>query len=194
MDHLLEGAAYTYNYSASASGGAATGFLIVVELLLYVITGVGMYGTFRKAGQPGWAGFVPIYNLYILLKIAGRPTWWLWFVLAPLVIVIPVLGIFLYVVAAIAMVVGWVLVLNDTSKSFGHGGGFTVGLFFLPVVFFPVLGFDQNSYLGPAGPEGRVGGFAPQSPSTGMPPPVGWNPPPPTAPVPPPPPPPATAG
>lgn len=28
------------------------------------------------AGQPGWAAIIPIFNLYILCKIVGRPAWW----------------------------------------------------------------------------------------------------------------------
>ena len=31
---------------------------------------------FSKAGQPGWAAFIPIYNTVVLLQIVGRPVWW----------------------------------------------------------------------------------------------------------------------
>jgi len=201
MEHLLADVSYSYN--TSASGGGALGFLLIFDLVLYVVTGVGLYKTFQKAGsngQPPWAGFVPIYNFYVLLKVAGRPTWWLWFALSPLVLIIPVLGVILYIVAVIAILVGWIFVLNDTSKSFGHSGAFTVGLFFLPVIFFCILGFDRNSYRGPAGPVGRAsggyqppagsqppGGYPPQYPAAGSAPAGGWAPPVGQAPPPPPP-------
>jgi uncharacterized protein DUF5684 len=196
MGHLL---AVSSGYSVAGAGAVG----VVVDLVLYVITGIGLYGTFAKAGQPGWAGFVPIYNIYILLKVAGRPTWWTWFILLPLVtFFVPVV----YILAAIFVLVVSIFVLNDTSRSFGHGGGFTVGLVLLPFVFFNILGYDQNRYLGPAGPEGNGLGSPSPMPATGNVPAGGWStpsmpsvpsaqapPPPPPPPVTPPPPPP-TAG
>jgi hypothetical protein len=40
---------------------------------------------------------------------------------------------------------------NLLSKSFGQNEGFTVGLLLLPFIFFPLLGFGNYAYLGPAG-------------------------------------------
>ena len=63
-----------YNYSYSAGGaGAAVMFLLMIAV--YVVVVIGWWKTFVKAGQPGWAAIVPFYNLYIWVKIAGRPTW-----------------------------------------------------------------------------------------------------------------------
>ena len=36
----------------------------------------GLWKTFSKAGQPGWAAIIPIYNLIVLCQVAGRPIWW----------------------------------------------------------------------------------------------------------------------
>lgn len=187
MEHVL--AEVSYNYSYSAGGAAASAFFFLLELALYVVTGIGLYGTFRKAGQPGWAGFVPVYNIYILLKVGGRPTWWTWFVLAPVVTfwLLPI-----YLLVMIGILVVSIFVLNDVSKSFGKSGGFTVGLVLLPFVFFNILGYGQSTYLGPAGPEGRAaGGYQPSYPASGVAPAGGWTPPqgqafpPPAAPSPP---------
>ena len=52
-------------------------FMGLVWLALIVLVLAGWWKMFEKAGQPGWAAIIPIYNLYILLKIAGRPGWWL---------------------------------------------------------------------------------------------------------------------
>jgi hypothetical protein len=176
MGHLL---AVTY-YQSSSSGGSLAAFYLIA-LVFYVITALGVYGTYKKANQPGWAAFVPVYNFYIMLKMVGRPTWWTWLILLP---IIPLLG-------SIAFLVIYIIVLNDVSKSFGHGGGFTVGLVLLSVIFWYILWLGSSTYRGPAAlasgfptqyPPG--GGYTPppgQYPATGQAPP----PPPPTFPSPP---------
>ena len=164
---------------ATSAGGAFA--LIILYIAVYVIFTLGVYGTYKKAGpngDPAWAAFVPIYNFIIMLKVAGRPLWWGWFLLLP---IIPFLG-------SIALLVISIIVLHDVSKSFGHGGGFTVGLVLLSVVFWYILWLGQSQYRGPAGPAGlnmAGGGYAP-SPGSGYPPagqayypPAGQAPPPP---------------
>jgi hypothetical protein len=154
---------------ATSGGGAFA--LIILYIALYIIFSLGVYGTYKKAGpygDPAWAAFVPIYNFIILLKVAGRPTWWGWFLLLP---IIPFLG-------SIALLVISIIVLNDVSKSFGHGGGFTVGLVLLSVIFWYILWLGKSVYRGPAGPAGMAmsggGGYAP--PGSGYPP-AGYTPP-----------------
>jgi len=111
-----------------------------------------LWRIFVKAGEPGWSALIPIYNAYVLLKIAGRPGWWL----------------VLYLIPFVNFVIA-IIVAHELSKSFGHGGGFTFGLLFLPLIFYPMLGFGSDRYLGPGG----VG--APGSPQQLSPPP-GWYP------------------
>ena len=108
------------------------GVLVVVYLAVIVLTIAGMWKVYVKAGEPGWAAIIPIYSTYVLLKIVGRPWWWL------LLMLIPIVGFVVYCIAA-----------NDLAKSFGKGPGFTVGLVLLPFVFFPMLGFGADLYRGP---------------------------------------------
>jgi hypothetical protein len=94
-----------------------------------------MWKIYTKAGQEGWAAIIPIYNVYILLKIVGKPAWWL----------------LLYFVPFVNIVIG-IWVTNLLSKSFGKSEGFTVGLILLSIVFYPILAFDRTiTYKGPAG-------------------------------------------
>ena len=93
-----------------------------------------MWKVFEKAGQPGWAAIIPIYNLYIMTKIAGKPGWWVIMFLIPFVNLI--FAIWLY---------------NMVSKSFGKDEGFTAGLVILGFIFWPILGFGGARYLGPFG-------------------------------------------
>jgi hypothetical protein len=105
----------------------------------YVIGGIisiiGLWQIFKKAGKPGWAAIIPIYNIIVLLEIVGKPLWWFLLLLVPCVnfIFIP-----------------WVI--NMLSKSFGKGIGFTLGLIFLGPIFTCILGFGDAVYLGPGGP------------------------------------------
>jgi hypothetical protein len=100
-------------------------FIFLVILPLWVI--------FTKAGEEGWKAIIPIYNYYVLLKVVGRPGWWL------LLFLVPIVNFVIYVI-----------VMNDLSKSFGHGAGFTVGLVFLNWIFLMILAFGSSTYRGPA--------------------------------------------
>src|ERR1051326_4433149 len=65
--------------------GAALGVMGIVYLAVIVLLVAAMWKIFVKAGKPGWAAIVPIYNLIVLLEIAGRPLWWFLLMLIPLV-------------------------------------------------------------------------------------------------------------
>ena len=104
---------------------------IIACCLLGLLQLIGLWKVFVKAGQPGWAAIIPIYNLYVMTKIGGKPGWWVW-----LCIFVPFFVIWVY---------------NMISKSFGKDEGFTVGLVFLSFIFWPILGFGDARYLGPYG-------------------------------------------
>lgn len=103
------------------------GILLIVVLVIIVIA--GMWKMFEKAGQPGWACIVPIYNSVILLKIACRPIWWILLMLIPFVSIIVV-----------------IVVYADIAKNFGKGVGFALGMIFLSPIFIPILGFGSAQY------------------------------------------------
>ena len=78
--------------AAAAAGGlmAMMGTMMLFMLAVLVVVIIGFWKVFEKAGQPGWAAIVPLYNAYILLKIIGRPAWWLLLFMIPFVnIVLP---------------------------------------------------------------------------------------------------------
>jgi len=109
-------------------------FFGVFALGLAVFYIAAKWRVFTKAGQPGWAAIIPIYNIYITIKIGGKPGWWL------LLFFIP--G---------ASIVFAIWTTNMLSKSFGKDEGFTVGLVLLGIVFWPILGFGDAKYQGPFG-------------------------------------------
>ncbi len=116
------------------TSGVGAGVIVLWVVVFYAIAVIPYWVVFTKAGQPGWPALIPIYSTYILLKVIGRPGWWLLLFLVPL----------LNIVIAI-------IVLNDLSKSFGHGVGFTLGLLFLSLIFLYILAFGSSTYRGPAG-------------------------------------------
>ncbi len=118
------------------SGGGGGGAIFMTLIMLFwlavvVLVIAGFWKTFVKAGKPGWASIIPIYNLIVLLEIAGRPIWWVILMLIPLV-----------------NFVIHILISIDIAKAFGKGAGFGLGLAFLGPIFYPVLGFGSAQYVG----------------------------------------------
>ena len=103
--------------------------LLIVYLAIIVVTIVGSWKTFEKANQPGWGCIIPIYNFVLMLKIAGKPLWWL------LLYLIPIVSIYPSIVIPIAI-----------AKNFRKGTGFGIGLMFLPMIFYPILGLGSAEY------------------------------------------------
>ena len=108
------------------SGGFLAPLLGLVFLAVVI---AGMWKTFDKAGKPGWACLIPIYNIVVMLQIAGRPVWWV------ILLFIPVVNI----------VISFVMMI-DIAKAFGKGVGFGIGLAFLGIIFFPILGFGSAQH------------------------------------------------
>ena len=109
-------------------GGGST-LLMLVWLAIVVAVIAGIWKVFTKAGKPGWGAIIPIYNVILLLEIAGRPIWW----------------IILFFIPLVNIVVG-IIVPIDVAKNFGKGTGFGLGLAFLGFIFYPILGFSDAQY------------------------------------------------
>jgi hypothetical protein len=110
-------------------GGAA---MLLIQLAVAVAAIAGLWKCFTKAGKPGWAAIIPIYNLIVILEIAGKPIWWVLLLFIPCVNIVIIL-----------------LVLIDFAKAYGQGAGFAIGLWLLGFIFFPILGFGDARYIGP---------------------------------------------
>lgn len=98
-------------------------------VLLLIAT---MWIIFQKADKPGWAALVPFYNLWVMCEVSGKPGWWMFLLWIP----------FVNIVIAFILLVG-------LAENFGRGVGFAIGSFFLPFIFFPILAFSDDQYVGP---------------------------------------------
>jgi hypothetical protein len=106
-------------------------FLFFFMLILLAVIIISNWKIYEKAGKPGWASIVPVYNQMVLAEIGGKQSVW---GLLPL---IPYIGII------------WTIWLtNRMAKSFGKDVGFTLGLIFLPLIFYPILAFGDSEYVG----------------------------------------------
>lgn len=113
------------------------GLLIGLALVFGIIAIfmiAAMWKVYSKAGKPGWAVLIPIYNIIVLLEIVGKPWWWFFLMLIPIVNIVIL-----------------IMVIHRLSLSFGKDAGFTVGLILLGWIFYPILGFGGSKYIGPGG-------------------------------------------
>ena len=102
---------------------------VAVELAIVVAIIAGFWKVFVKAGKPGWAAIIPIYNVIVLLEIAGKPLWWI------LLFFIPLVNIVMGIIVSIAI-----------AKNFGKSDAFGIGLALLGFIFYPILGFGDAQY------------------------------------------------
>lgn len=102
---------------------------LLIQIAILVLIAAGAWKTYEKAGEPGWKALIPFYNLWILLRITGKPGWWFIMFLIPL-----------------ANLVFAVLTFITLSRRFGYPGVFCVGIILLPFVFWPIMGFSDSTY------------------------------------------------
>ena len=118
-----------YDAGASAAAGIGAGmlFLYFVVLIFMLIV---WWKIFTKAGKPGWGILIPIYNIILMLEIAGRPGWWFLLMLIP----------------GVNFVIS-IIVILDLAKAFGKGTGFGIGMLFLGIIFYPIIAFGDAQYV-----------------------------------------------
>ena len=122
--------------AAGAAAGVVAGglaffflFIMMLGLFLQLIAWAGMWKTASKAGQFGLLACIPIVQFFIWAIMAKKEAWW------GILCLIPIVNIVILII-----------ILNEISKRFGRGIGTTLGLFFLPFIFWIILGFGDAEY------------------------------------------------
>jgi hypothetical protein len=118
---------------SDVGGAFASGGLMMFYVAIMVLTFLISWKVFEKAGKPGWAAIIPIYNMVVLLEIVDKPIWWLLLFFVP-----------------VANIIVALIVYMELAKRFGQGVPFAIGLLLLPVVFMAILAFGSAQYLGRA--------------------------------------------
>jgi len=119
------------NAAGNAAAAGIMGAMGLVWLALLVLMIAALWKIFVKAGEPGWAAIIPVYNLVVMLKIVGRPVWW----------------VVLFLIPFVNLIMGFIVAF-DLAKVFGKGAGFALGMIFLFPIFYPILGFGSAKYQG----------------------------------------------
>lgn len=115
--------------------GAAFGVYAAIGSVIGILTIVAMWRIFTKAGKPGWAAIIPVYNMVVLFQIVGLNPWLLLLYLIP----------FVNFIAALVLTI---MLCIRLAKAFGKSSGFAVGLIFLNTIFILILGFGDSKYVG----------------------------------------------
>ncbi len=105
--------------------------LLIFYIAVFVFEIIVLWKVFKKAGKPGWASLIPIYNTIVLFQISGMSPWYILLLLVP-----------------IANIIVSILLCVNLAKSFGKGGGFAVGLIFLSLIFMAILAFGDAQHQG----------------------------------------------
>lgn len=99
-----------------------------IWIVFTLLVMVGLFKLFEKAGEKGWKAFVPVYNLYVWLKIIQRPWWWI------ILALIPGVGFLMIMIMSVQL-----------SKAFGKTS-FTNLLLaaIVPFIYLPYIGFSAD--------------------------------------------------
>ena len=102
-----------------AAVSAIMGPVMFISFAVMIIMLVSQWKLFTKAGRPGWACLIPIYNLVVMLQIVGKSPWLI------LLMLIPIAN---FVFAIMLQI--WV------AQAYGKSTAYGIGLLFLPVIFY----------------------------------------------------------
>ena len=114
--------------------GLAIAVVVLVIAIPVVLLVIPTWRVYTKAGEPGWSSIVPLFSQYTLCTSVGRPVWWLILLLIPYV-----------------NFVFWLIFAMDLARVFSRSKGFGIGLWLLPFIFLPILGYGQAVYTAPVG-------------------------------------------
>ena len=109
--------------------GLAINVSLIIWIAIIILMIASMWVIYSKAGKPGWAVLIPVYNIIVFIEIIKKPWWWIFLWIIPYANIIYIIW-------------SW----NLLVKKFGKNEGFTIGVIFLPVIFIPILAFGGAKY------------------------------------------------
>ena len=104
---------------------------IITTVVITLVILAATWKLYQKAGQPGWAAIIPIYDTYIMFKLAWGSGW-----------------MFLLLFIPIVDVVVYLMLLWKLAKAFGKGVGMFLMLLLIHPVGLMILGFGSAAYIG----------------------------------------------
>lgn len=138
-------------------GGIALSTVIGFWLGIYFLSVIPLGRMFQKAGVENWRAYIPVYNGYIYAKLVwNENAFWVMLVLGIISGAIgKVFGGVSFLLTLVNMGVSIALIVYQAkfalraSRAYGHDVGYAVGLFFVPTIFWYVIGFGNSEYIAP---------------------------------------------
>lgn len=129
--------------------------LAIATYILIVAMYVARAELFRKAELPAWKSVIPVYNTYNFFTLSWSKTPFYYYlggiILICLSIIPAILGTaslagFMFAIGYLIALILNIILMVKISFAYGKGGGFAVGLIFLPHIFMVILGFGKSEY------------------------------------------------
>lgn len=122
-----------YNSYSSTSSNSFNPVFIFLFVIVLVITLIAYWKVFVKAGEPGWKAIIPIYNIIIAFRIAGRQVYW------AILLLIPIVNFFIAAYLYIGL-----------GRTFGKSPVWSlILLWLLGPIGIIILAFDKSTYTPP---------------------------------------------
>lgn len=128
--------------------GAAIGvliFVVIISLILSILQIIGQWKMYKKAGEPGWAAIVPVYTLFVLIKVA-KLDWWHFLIFIGLTVLMYLEVEALALIGSIGVIVYYFVINIRLAKAFGKSAGFGVFAAFFPYIAYMILGCGSATY------------------------------------------------
>lgn len=128
---------YTYGVDSATGSDALNGVMagmgttVIIGSLIGLFMIICMWKMFSKAGKPGVASIVPIWNVLVMIQIAGLEWWYLILLLIPIVNIFAIFKIYIGI-----------------AQNFGKSSGFGVAMIFFSIICMPILAFGSAEYVG----------------------------------------------
>lgn len=141
-----------------------------ISIAVWIWTIVCMWIIFNKTWRKWWESIIPVWNVYVLFKIAGKKWWFRSLLLVPVLwILVSILfwitmqswdvneysslyaiknvaNWILWMLALIVPLMAWITMSYWLTKKFGQSNRFCVGILFLTPIFFWILAFSDAKY------------------------------------------------
>lgn len=140
---------YTTPYETTTAAPAISPVVWIIYIAILVFELAAIWKIFAKAGQPGWAAIIPIYNIVVLLRVV-KLDWW---------------HIFIMLFVPFAAMVYMIIINYKMAIVFGKGSGFGVLNIFFSGITYPILGFGSAQYVDSVQPTGAPVNVEPVQPA-----------------------------
>ncbi len=144
------------------AGGIFAIVFSIIYLGFIVFSIMTFWKTYTKAGQPGWACLIPIYNFLIMADIAkvsrskailGMVVGFVGYALYMYMMLANqgdmeavYIGLAVMMITAIAVLIITYPIYKGIAVNFGKSPSFAFGLMFLNLIFFAILAFGDARY------------------------------------------------